>query len=707
MFKASPPRGHSDCQTTTSAGPPPPQLHQQHNEPICVCFVYVCLKRSTEEWQELNDFGADPKRMNIAKKNAQNRVKKKTKAIKDLSCLLKDAMNLFGGNDESKKMQRNVLKHQFENFTTAPNESLDKAYDRFQKLISQLEVHAAPVSKEDIKRIVDPCYSSFYTNLSNYDLSVTSLFWPPEASQELLCYREYSAFYDTCINLNFKPNYTNNLDFSGSLFGQGQRSSTRTSWHGNMKGKDGIYTIGFTGEGLFGALVDAERVAVDIGMQWSSYREHLCLVSNLYRDELSKTLLILLFKQQLIVDFRDMPSNPTRVINQVEEVSSVKALKQDASNKERSLSAQTLAAKASRRKISEKTQELGKLIPDGQKMNTAEMFQAAFKYVSAGYPQVIHATKVSTIFVDDLAKISLTVYVSNFPSHFTIRELWNTCGKMGTLVDVYIAKHKNKLGQMFAFCRYIKVSNSETLINALSNVWIGNLRLHANVARFDRNVAVKTSHAGVKVDNLAGKNVRDASVPNNVMGSFASVLNKGNQFCTPPVHSSPALVLDDTCLTESDYSMVLMGKVKDVVAIPNLKFTLSKEGFQNLKLNYLGGLWVLFEFQSISSKDKFSKHYGVSSWFSSLKPTSSSFVSDERIVWVSIEGLPLFTRTKNTLSKIASKWGDLIDWEGHTENSFSYKRLCIKTKIDEIINKRFKIIVKGKVYWIRAKEMEA
>ncbi|GJV68808.1 putative ribonuclease H-like domain-containing protein [Tanacetum coccineum] len=35
----------------------------------------------------------------------------------------------FRGNDESKNMQRNVLKHQFENFTTAPNESLDKAYD--------------------------------------------------------------------------------------------------------------------------------------------------------------------------------------------------------------------------------------------------------------------------------------------------------------------------------------------------------------------------------------------------------------------------------------------------------------------------------------------------------------------------------------------------------------------------------------------------
>ncbi|GJV33608.1 putative reverse transcriptase domain-containing protein, partial [Tanacetum coccineum] len=38
----------------------------------------------------------------------------------------------FGGNEESKKMQKNILKHQFENFTTASNESLDKAYDRIK-----------------------------------------------------------------------------------------------------------------------------------------------------------------------------------------------------------------------------------------------------------------------------------------------------------------------------------------------------------------------------------------------------------------------------------------------------------------------------------------------------------------------------------------------------------------------------------------------
>ncbi|GJW41145.1 putative RNA-directed DNA polymerase, eukaryota, reverse transcriptase zinc-binding domain protein [Tanacetum coccineum] len=88
--------------------------------------------------------------------------------------------------------------------------------------------------------------------------------------------------------------------------------------------------------------------------------------------------------------------------------------------------------------------------------------------------------------VDDLSKISLTVYVSNFPSHLTVRELWNICGKAGTLVDVYIANRKNKFGQMFAFYRFIKVLNPESLIASLSNVWIGKLRLHANVARFQR-----------------------------------------------------------------------------------------------------------------------------------------------------------------------------------------------------------------------------
>ncbi|CAJ1957820.1 unnamed protein product [Sphenostylis stenocarpa] len=48
---------------------------------------------------------------------------------------------------------------------------------------------------------------------------------------------------------------------------------------------------------------------------------------------------------------------------------------------EKTISPQSVAARERRRKIAEKTQELGKLVPGGPKMNTAEMFHAAAKYV--------------------------------------------------------------------------------------------------------------------------------------------------------------------------------------------------------------------------------------------------------------------------------------------------------------------------------------
>ncbi|GJR73211.1 hypothetical protein Tco_0085576 [Tanacetum coccineum] len=69
--------------------------------------------------------------------------------IKDAKTLWAAIKSRFGGNIESKKMQKNILKQQFENFSISDTEGLDKAYDRFQKLISLLEVHGAAVSNED------------------------------------------------------------------------------------------------------------------------------------------------------------------------------------------------------------------------------------------------------------------------------------------------------------------------------------------------------------------------------------------------------------------------------------------------------------------------------------------------------------------------------------------------------------------------------
>nr|GEZ48372.1 RNA-directed DNA polymerase, eukaryota [Tanacetum cinerariifolium] len=80
----------------------------------------------------------------------------------------------------------------------------------------------------------------------------------------------------------------------------------------------------------------------------------------------------------------------------------------------------------------------------------------------------------------------------------------------------------------------------------------------------------------------------------NIRGSFAYVLKEGAQKQSVPTPSQPALVLDDSCLKERDFSSSLMGQVKEVTAIPNLYTILSEEGFQSAKLTYLGGkvYWI-------------------------------------------------------------------------------------------------------------------
>ncbi|GKC92099.1 hypothetical protein Tco_1157541 [Tanacetum coccineum] len=55
----------------------------------------------------------------------------------------------FSGNDESKKMQKYILKQQFKGFSVSNSEGLHKGYDRFQSLMSQLKIHGAGVSTKD------------------------------------------------------------------------------------------------------------------------------------------------------------------------------------------------------------------------------------------------------------------------------------------------------------------------------------------------------------------------------------------------------------------------------------------------------------------------------------------------------------------------------------------------------------------------------
>ncbi|GKA31131.1 DIE2/ALG10 family protein [Tanacetum coccineum] len=299
---------------------------------------------------------------------------------------------------------------------------------------------------------------------------------------------------------------------------------------------------------------------------------------------------------------------------------------------------------------------------------------------------------------DDVLKIFTSVFVTNFPEQASAKDLWNACKQYGHMVDAFILNKGSKAGKRFGFVRFIKVFDVEHLVGNLCTVWIGRHRIHANAARFHRPKGSTSSHQPA----MKGK-IRDSSIGNTKdnghrddVSSYANVVKNQSQG-NGENDSKPVLVLDDSCVNTQDYSCCLNGKVKEVGVLENLKVALGNEGFTDIDLRYMGGLWVMIAFDSVEAKEKFLG--------GELIQASSEFITDERVTMVKIEGIPLKVWNKNTFIRIASKWGTLLNVENLEKENYHCKRLCVLTKSMSHIFESFKINYKGKTYWVRAIEI--
>ncbi|GJV15365.1 RNA-directed DNA polymerase, eukaryota [Tanacetum coccineum] len=240
---------------------------------------------------------------------------------------------------------------------------------------------------------------------------------------------------------------------------------------------------------------------------------------------------------------------------------------------------------------------------------------------------------------------------------------------------------------------WTEVTNVERLVGNLCTLWIGRMHLHANVVRFERTPFQQSQPP-------------PPTRPGKIAPSFVSAV-KG--ILPTPVLSPPAMVLDDSCMVTTDLRNYVMGEVKLFSSVNNLRVILSAEGFSIQKVVYLGGLWVMFELPSANSKSKFLAHVGVGSWFKSLSNPQPDFSPRDRIIWVVLQVSPmhamaLFFFIVNTFHKMVP-CGDVLELGDCKDECFARKRLCIKTNRDDNILEKIKIIVKGKSFVVRAKEL--
>ncbi|GJW95353.1 nucleotide-binding alpha-beta plait domain-containing protein [Tanacetum coccineum] len=162
---------------------------------------------------------------------------------------------------------------------------------------------------------------------------------------------------------------------------------------------------------------------------------------------------------------------------------------------------------------------------------------------------------------DDVDRISTSVYVTNFPDNVSAKELFLACKQYGHVVDSYIPVKKSKYGKRFGFVKFINVFSEERLVNNLCTVWIGRVRLHANIARFQRPNG-KNIGEGNKKPNVTPT----PSVKPNLSGSlgneksYRGVLNGDTKTKLVGKISEPSIVLGDECVMSMNVDNALFWK---------------------------------------------------------------------------------------------------------------------------------------------------
>nr|GEY85370.1 hypothetical protein [Tanacetum cinerariifolium] len=256
---------------------------------------------------------------------------------------------------------------------------------------------------------------------------------------------------------------------------------------------------------------------------------------------------------------------------------------------------------------------------------------------------------------DDVQKISTSVFVTNFSDGYGANDLWNTCKLYGHVVDVFIPDRRTKAGKRFGFVRFIKVLDIDRLINNLCTVWMRRNKIHANVARFQREPLHKQS--------------------NNSNNKGTNNVNHGAK-----------------------------GKVKEFTSLTNLKVVLGKEGYTNIDLKYMGCFWVMVVFQDDETKKRFQFNLAVGSWFSQIIQAHNDFVIDEGLYGWRLRAFHVSGGLEIHLA-VSHLDGTLLNGEELEEEGYHSNRICIRTKLKTVVFDSFKLVYRGMTCWVRAIEV--
>lgn len=113
----------------------------------------------------------------------------------------------------------------------------------------------------------------------------------------------------------------------------------------------------------------------------------------------------------------------------------------------------------------------------------------------------------------------------------------------------------------------------------------------------------------------------------------------------------------------------VVGKVANPNILAGLQEAIIRKGVFDITIRFLGGLLVLMEFQSEEVMNSYLDHISwLAQWFSELSIWKPNLRLSERLVWLSINGVPLHCWTVANFNRIGERFGCVISTDQNTSS---------------------------------------
>ncbi|KAJ0780983.1 putative RNA-directed DNA polymerase [Helianthus annuus] len=305
--------------------------------------------------------------------------------------------------------------------------------------------------------------------------------------------------------------------------------------------------------------------------------------------------------------------------------------------------------------------------------------------------------------------VERTFLVQNISDKVTKSILWRSFKPYGYVSDAYVARKRDAKGKCFGFIRYVGIENMKTTLELMNTVKMFGMKANVVLAKYDKDhkrfkLNPEKDSRSEWIPKETNQRPRDCSnphIPGQGYSGSSGIRNgmsyadlfKGRKETNSQGAKSISVEGKGSVYPLHCVGRSVVGRVKDLWNLNNIRRMLEAEGIEEFGLSYVGGLSVLVTFRdNATTKVVLDQHASTfSKVFAMHNLWNGEDVPYSRIVSLRIAGVPVLIRDNVIYDNIGGLFGEVIQpsafsWQEEDNSTDLVKVLTTQqSRIDEAV----------------------